>query len=95
LKRDFKDFGDAWRAAYKLLVKEVETHLTSKHPNLKLLIGIEYTVIKHAIDYEDQDPDEIILKPISEPKPLLMQTKGVDIYNVASVRPTIFNLKQS
>ena len=59
LKRDVKDFGDAWRAAFKLLVKSVETHLTRKQPNLVLMIGIENTVIKQAIDYEDQDPDEI------------------------------------
>jgi hypothetical protein len=93
LKRGFKDFGDAWRAAYKLLVKSVETHLTSKHPNLKLMIGIEYTVIKHAIDYEDQDPDEIRLKPITEPKTMHAQTKAVNTYNVASVSPSILNLK--
>ena len=30
--------------------------LTKKKPNLKLFIGIEYTVIKQSIDYEDQDP---------------------------------------
>jgi hypothetical protein len=93
LKRDFKDFGDAWRAAYKLLVKSVETHLTSKHPNLKLMIRVLYTVIKHAMDYEDQDPDEITLKQVSEPKTMFARTKAVTIYNVAGVSPSILNLR--
>ena len=77
----------------ELLVKSVETHLTSKQPNLKLMIGIEYTVIKQAIDYEYQDPDEIRLKPITEPKQMFARTKAVNIYNVASVSPSILNLK--
>ena len=93
LKRDFKDFGDAWRASLKLLVKIVETHLTTKHNNLKLMLGVEYTVIKQAIDYEDQDPDEIRLKPVTEPKIVFARTKAVTIYNVASIEPTILNLR--
>ena len=93
LKRDFKDFGDAWRASFKLLVKIVETHLTEKHNNLKVMLGVEYTVFKQSIDYEDQDPDEISMKQVSEPKIVFARTKAVSIYNIASVKPTILNLR--
>jgi hypothetical protein len=61
-KRDYKDFNDAWAAGSKLLIKEVSAHLTKKQPNMKVYIGISYTVIKQSIDYEDQDPEEINLK---------------------------------
>ena len=93
LKRDFRNFDDAWRAAFKLLVKIVETHLTSKHNNLKLMLGIEYTVFKQAIDYEDEDPDEVRMKPVTEPKIVFARTKAVNVYNLASVKPTIQNLR--
>jgi hypothetical protein len=55
-KRDFKHVEEAWKAGIKLLSKSVEQHMTKKQPNLKLDIEIQYTVIKQAIDYEDQDP---------------------------------------
>ena len=67
----------------------MEIHLTEKHNNLKVMLGVEHTVFKQAIDYEDRDPDEISLKPVSEPKIVFARTKAASIYNVASVKPTI------
>jgi hypothetical protein len=69
-KRDYKDFNDAWAAGSKLVIKAVSAHLTKKQPNLKLFIGIESTVVKQTIDYEDQDPDEVRLKEVGKPKPM-------------------------
>ena len=59
-KRNYKDFHDAWAEGSKLLIKAVSAHLTKKQPNLRLFIGIEYTVIKQTIDYDDQDPDDAV-----------------------------------
>ena len=42
--------------------------MTKKQPNLKLYIGIQYTVIKQAIDYEDNDPDDVNMRQVGEPK---------------------------
>jgi hypothetical protein len=79
-KRNYKDFNDAWKEGSKLLIKAVSAHLTKKQPNLKLFTGIEYTVIKQAVDYEDQDPEEINLKRVGDPKPMAAKTKPVNIY---------------
>jgi hypothetical protein len=92
-KRNYKDFNDAWKEGSKLLIKAVSAHLTKKQPNLKLFTGIEYTVIKQAVDYEDQDPEEINLKRVGDPKPMAAKTKPVNIYNLESVRPTILGLR--
>ena len=67
-KRHYKDFHDAWAAGSKLLIKAVSAHLTKKQPNLKLFIGIEYTVIKQTIDHEDPDPDDVIMQKSRRPK---------------------------
>ena len=83
------EINDAWAAGSKLLIKAVSAHLTKKQPNLKLFIGIEYTVIKQTVDYEDQDPDEIILKEVGKPKPMMAKTNPVHVYNLESVKPTI------
>jgi hypothetical protein len=92
-KRNYKDFNDAWKEGSKLLIKAVSAHLTKKQPNLKLFIGISYTVIKQSIDYEDQDPEEINLKRVGDPKPMAARTKPVNVYNLESVRPTILGLR--
>jgi hypothetical protein len=92
-KRDYKDFNDAWKAGSKLLIREVSAHLTKKQPNMKVYIGISYTVIKQSIDYEDQDPEDIKLKKVGDPKPMAAKTMPVNIYNLESVKPTILGLK--
>jgi hypothetical protein len=88
-KQDYNDFNDAWKAGSKLLIKAVSAHFTKKQPNMKLFIGIEHTVVKQSIDYEDQDPDEIRLKEVGKPKPMAAKTKPVNVYNLESVNPTI------
>jgi hypothetical protein len=92
-KQDYNDFNDAWKAGSKLLIKAVSAHFTKKQPNMKLFIGIEHTVVKQSIDYEDQDPDEIRLKEVGKPKPMAAKTKPVNVYNLESVKPTILGLR--
>jgi hypothetical protein len=92
-KRDFEQFDEAWKAGSKLLIKTVEAPMTQKQPNLKLCIGIQYTVINQAIDYEDKDPEYMNLKKVGNPKSMHARTKPVNVYNIASVRPTILGLR--
>ena len=92
-KKDFTLFDEAWKAGYPLLVKTVIAHMEQKHPNMKLYIGIEYTVIKQTIDLEDNDPDEINMKQVGDPKPGAARTKPVNIYTVESIKPTIKGLR--
>ena len=60
--------------------------MTKKQPNLKLYIGIQYTVIKQAIDYKDNDPDDVNMRQVGEPKLMTARTKPQNVYNVASVK---------
>jgi hypothetical protein len=92
-KRNYKDFNDTWKEGSKLLIKAVSAHLTKKQPNLKLCIRIQYTVVKQTIDYEDQDPDEIRLKEVGKPKPMVAKTKPVHVYNLESVKTIILGLR--
>ena len=91
--RDYKSFDAAWKAGYKRLISVVEQHLTKKQPNLKLYIGMQYTVIKQAIDYEDRDPDEVYMMQVGEPKVMNARTKPMNVYNEASVKPIILSLR--
>jgi hypothetical protein len=92
-KRHYKDFNEAWKEGSKLLIKAVSAHLTKKQPNLKLFIGIQYTVIKQIIDYEDRDPEEINFKRVGVPKPMAAKTQPVNVYKLESVKPTILGLR--
>jgi hypothetical protein len=92
-KRKYKDFNDAWKEGSKLLIQAVSAHLSKKQPNLKPFIRIQYTVVKQTIDYEDQDPDDIILKEVGKPKPMVAKTKPVHVYKLESVKPTILGLR--
>jgi hypothetical protein len=92
-KKDFELFDEAWKAGYPLLVKTVIAHMEQKHPNMKLYIGIEYTIIKQTIDLEDNDPDEVNMNQVGDPKPGAARTKPVNIYTVDSVKPTIRALR--
>jgi hypothetical protein len=67
--------------------------MTKKQPNLKLDIGIQYTIIKQATDYEDQDPEEINLRNVGAPQTMNARTKPLNVYNVASVKPIFLSLK--
>jgi hypothetical protein len=67
--------------------------MTKKQPHKKLFTGMQYTVIKQAIDYEDQDPEEINLKKVGKPTHMHARTKPVNVYNVASVKPIILSLR--
>ena len=87
--RAYKGFNEAWRAGYKHLINAVEQHLTKKQPNLKLYIGMQYTVIKQAIDHEDPDPDDVIMVHVGVPKVMYAKTKSVNVYNKDSVKPII------
>ena len=92
--RDYKNFDAAWNAGYKRLIQAVEQHLTKKQPNLKLYIGMQYTVIKQAIDYEDQDPEEVNMRQVGEPKVMNARTKPINVYNEAGVKPIILSLRK-
>ena len=59
---------------------------------MRLAIGITFTVLKQAIDYEDQDPDDTRLKQISEHLTLHSRTKLVTVYIVDTVKPTILTM---
>ena len=54
--------------------------MRAKQPNIKLVIGIKYLVIRQTIDHEDRDPDEVRHKTIGDPKPGIATTKQVNIY---------------
>ena len=90
-KRDYKTFDDAWNAGVGTLIKSTEKHLV-RRPNVRLAIGITFTVLKQAIDYEDQDPDDTRLKQISEHLTLHSRTKLVTVYIVDTVKPTILTM---
>ena len=91
--RDYEGFNEAWRAGYKHLINAIQQHLTKKQPNLKLYIGMQYTVIKQAIDYEHQDPDEVNLVQVGAPKVMNATTKPINVYSEASVKPIILSLR--
>ena len=91
--RDYKNFNAAWNAGYKRLISVVEQHLTKKQPNLKLYIGMQYTVIKQEIDHEDEDPEDVYMMPVGDPKVMTVRTKPLNIYNEASVKPIILSLR--
>jgi hypothetical protein len=93
-KSKLKSFEEAWKAGRNSLIKSVEQHMTKKQPNLKLYIGIQYTVIKQAVDHEDQDPEELSLRRVGDPKPMAARTKPVNVYSVDSVKGTIMHLKK-
>jgi hypothetical protein len=93
-KKKLVSFEEAWAAGKNLLIKSVQQHMTKKQPNLKLYIGIQYTVIKQAVDHEDQDPEDLKLRKVGDPKPMAARTKPVNVYSVDSVKGTIMNLKK-
>jgi hypothetical protein len=88
------DFNEAWRAAERPLIKAVENTMRAKQPNIKLVIGIEYLVIRQTRDYEDRDPEEVIMKTAGDPKAGVATTKALNIYNVESVKPSVRNLRK-
>jgi hypothetical protein len=92
-KRIIKSFDQAWKTGKNLLINSVEHHMTAKQPNMKLTIGIEYNMSKFKVDDEDEDPDEINLVRVGRERIGISKTKAVNVYNVASIRPTILNLK--
>jgi hypothetical protein len=68
-KKKLTSFEEAWKAGSRLLISAVQQHMTKKQPNLKLYIGIQYTVIKQAVDHEDQDPEDLKLRNGETPNP--------------------------
>ena len=67
--------------------------MTKKQPNLKLCIGIQYAVIKQAVDHEGQDPGEVNLKKVGAPKRMHARTKPVNVYKVASAQAISLSLR--
>jgi hypothetical protein len=92
-QKNIKTFEEAWKIGKKLLIKAVEQRLTQKQPNLKLFIGIEYTMIEQKVDMDDQDPDDINLLAVGKPREVVAKTKHVNVYSVDSVKQTILNLR--
>ena len=50
--------------------------------NIKLIIGVHYTVIKQVVDDEDDEPNEITLKEVGESKIGTATTVAVSVYNI-------------
>jgi predicted NAD-dependent protein-ADP-ribosyltransferase YbiA (DUF1768 family) len=92
-QKNIKTFEEAWKIGKNLLIKTVQQHIIQKQPNLKLYIGIEYTMIKQKVDMEDQDPDEINLIAASKPREAVAKTKHVNVYSVDSVKQIILSLR--
>ena len=63
--------------------------MTKKQPNLKLYIGVVYSVTKQTVHHEDRDPEEIHFKTTGDPKTMGARTKLVNVYSVDSVKRTI------
>jgi hypothetical protein len=50
-----KTFDEASHTRTNTSITAVEARMNQTHSNIKILIGIKYTVIKPVIDYEHQD----------------------------------------
>ena len=90
-KRDYTNFNEAWDNGKKLLIKMIEKHMEQK-PNIKLKLGFTYTVVKIVIDADNEDPLTVVGNE-QEPLKGICSTTNVSIYNIASVKPSINDLK--
>ncbi len=69
------------------MIKMIEKHMEKK-PNIKINLGLKYTVVKITIDATNPDP---LTAEEAESEPLkgVCNTKAVSIYNTASVKPSV------
>ena len=89
LKR-YRVFEEAWDAGVKKLTNLTENHMKTK-PNIRIVIGLNYQVVKIVINADNPDPD--IVEAEEEVRSGICATKIVEIYNIESVKPTLSNLK--
>ena len=61
--------------------------------NIKLIIGVHYTVLKQVVDDEDDEPNEITLEEVGETVLGTATTGAVTVYNIESVKPTARGFK--
>ena len=83
-------FEEAWNGGVKKLIKLTENHMKTK-PNIRLVVGFKYQVVKIVINADNPDPDTV--EEEEEIKPGVCSTTIVELYNIESVKPTILNLK--
>ena len=60
-------------------------------PNIRIVVGLKYLVIKHTTNSDNPDPDTV--EAVEEVRSGICSTKIVEIYNIESVKPTISKLK--
>ena len=89
--KDYRNFEEAWEAGVKKLIKMTEEHMKTK-PNIKFSLGATYQIKKMEIDPNNDNPDtveEVEVETIKRD----IKIKSVQLYNTATVKPTLKGLK--